>query len=188
MKGQKGVPSLPAAYRLRTTFMFTVAVLTLSDKGSGGKRKDISGMLIGKIINKIGGKVMNYDILPDERAQIEKKLLSLCSKVDLVLTTGGTGLSPRDVTPEATGNIIEYTVPGIAEAMRCEGRKKTPYSMISRATAGVRGRTLIINLPGSPSAVKENLEVILPVLSHAIEKLKGSGKACARKGKCKNRM
>jgi molybdenum cofactor synthesis domain-containing protein len=160
--------------------MITVAVLTLSDKGSKGKRKDESGPLIAEILKKIGGKILSYEILPDEKALIKKKLLSLCNKVDLILTTGGTGLSPRDVTPEATLEVIKREIPGIPEAMRYEGLKKTPYAMISRAVAGVRGKTLIINLPGSPAAVRENLDVVLPVLLHTIEKIKGSKKECAR--------
>jgi molybdenum cofactor synthesis domain-containing protein len=160
--------------------MITVAVVTLSDKGSKGKRRDESGPLIAETIKKIGGKIVSYDILPDEKNLIKKKLLSLCNKVDLILTTGGTGLSPRDVTPEATLEVIKREIPGIPEAMRYEGLKKTPYAMISRAVAGVRGGTLIINLPGSPVAVRENLEVVLPVLSHTIEKIKGSKKECAR--------
>lgn len=160
--------------------MIKVAVLTLSDKGSKGKREDKSGPLIGKIIKKINGKIINYDILPDKKNLIKRKLLSLCNKADLILTTGGTGLSPRDITPEATLEVIKREIPGIAEAMRSKGIKKTPYAMISRAVAGVRGKTLIINLPGSPRAVKENLEVILPALSHAVEKIKGSKKECAR--------
>ena len=162
--------------------MFTVAILTLSDKGAKGKRKDESGPLIGKIIKKIGGKIISYDILPDEKALIKRKLLSLCNKVDLILTTGGTGPSPRDVTPEATLEIITREIPGIPEAMRYKGLRKTPRAMISRAVAGIKGKTLIINLPGSPSAAKENLDVILPVLPHAIEKIKGSKKECARIG------
>jgi len=160
--------------------MIKVAVLTLSDKGSKGEREDKSGPLIGKIIKKINGKIINYDILPDKKNLIKRKLLSLCNKADLILTTGGTGLSPRDITPEATLEVIKREIPGIAEAMRSKGIKKTPYAMISRAVAGVRGKTLIINLPGSPRAVKENLEVILPALSHAVEKIKGSKKECAR--------
>lgn len=161
--------------------MITVAVLTLSDKGAQGKRRDRSGPLIEKMVKEISGKVVRYDILPDEIALIKKKLLSLCNTVDLIFTTGGTGLSPRDVTPEATNEVITFSVPGIPEAMRLEGLKKTPSAMISRAVAGIRGKTLIINLPGSPAAVQENLGVILPVLPHAIEKLKGSKKPCARR-------
>src|SRR4030067_2575372 len=160
--------------------MFTVAVLTLSDKGAKGKRKDESGPLIGKIIKKIGGKIISYDILPDEKALIKRKLLSLCNEVDLIITTGGTGLSPRDVTPEATLEVIDRQVQGIAEAMRSEGLKKTSRAMLSRAVAGVRGKSLIINLPGSPKAVKENLAVILDVIPHAIEKIKGDTSECAR--------
>lgn len=160
--------------------MIKVAVLTLSDKGSQGKRKDRSGPIIEKMVKKIGGEVIRYDILPDEKALIKKKLVSLCRAADLVLTTGGTGLSPRDVTPEATREVITRPIPGIPEAMRLTGLKKTPFSMISRAAAGVRNRTLIINLPGSPEAVRENLETVLPVIPHAVEKIKGSTRACAR--------
>ena len=158
--------------------MIKVAVLTLSDKGSKGQRKDTSGPAIEKLVKKINAEVVSYDILPDEKPKIKRKLILLCNKADLILTTGGTGVSPRDVTPDATKEVIQYEIPGIAETMRSEGLKKTPYAMISRAVAGVRGETLIINLPGSPKAVKENLTVILPVLSHAIEKIKGSTEEC----------
>ncbi len=158
--------------------MITIAVLTLSDKGSRGERADQSGPLIADIIKDIG-RVDYYDTLPDERELIKKRLLEYAGKVDLVLTTGGTGLSPRDVTPEATLDVIERQVPGIAEAMRMEGMKKTRRSMLSRAVAGVKGQTLIINLPGSPKAVKENLETILDVLPHAVEKIKGDMGDCA---------
>ncbi len=159
--------------------MITIAVLTLSDKGARGERVDQSGPLIADIIKDIG-RVEYYDTLPDERELIKERLLEYAGKVDLVLTTGGTGLSPRDVTPEATLDVIERQVPGIAEAMRMEGMKKTARSMLSRAVAGVKGQTLIINLPGSPKAVKENLEVILDVLPHAVEKIKGDTGECAR--------
>ena len=159
--------------------MIKVAILTLSDKGSKGRREDTSGPTIEKLVKKIDAEIISYDILPDEKALIKKKLISLCKKADLVLTTGGTGVSPRDVTPAATKEIIEYDIPGISEAMRFESLKKTPYAMISRAVAGIRGKTLIINLPGSPKAVRENLAVILPVLTHAIEKIKGSTVDCA---------
>ncbi len=159
--------------------MITVAVLTLSDKGSKGQREDKSGHLIAEMLKAIG-EIKHYDILPDERELIKNKLLEYTSKVDLILTTGGTGLSPRDVTPEATLDVIERSIPGIAEAMRMEGLKKTNRSMLSRAVAGVRGQTLIINLPGSPAAVRENLEIILDVILHAIEKIKGDAAECAR--------
>jgi len=160
--------------------MIKVAILTLSDKGSKGERKDTSGPAIGRMMKKIDAKVISCDILPDEKALIKKKLISLCRIADLVLTTGGTGLSPRDVTPEATREVIKTEIPGIAEAMRMKGLMKTPFAMLSRAVAGVRGKTLIINLPGSPAAVKENLSVILSSIPHAVEKIQGSQKECAR--------
>ncbi|MEN8264005.1 MAG: MogA/MoaB family molybdenum cofactor biosynthesis protein [Nitrospirota bacterium] len=160
--------------------MIKVAILTLSDKGSKGERKDTSGPTIEKLIKKINAEIVSSDILPDEKPKIKRKLISLCKKADLILTTGGTGVSPRDVTPDATREVINYEIPGMAEAMRRESLKKTPRAMISRAVAGVRGETLIINLPGSPKAVKENLAVVLPVLSHTIEKIKGSTEECGK--------
>ncbi|RJQ24066.1 MAG: MogA/MoaB family molybdenum cofactor biosynthesis protein [Nitrospiraceae bacterium] len=163
--------------------MIKVAILTLSDKGSKGERKDTSGPTIERMVKKIGAEVSSYEIIPDEKALIKKRLLSLCKKVDLILTTGGTGLSPRDVTPDATREVIEQEIPGIAEAMRYKGSKKTPFAMLSRAVAGTRGKTLIINLPGSPAAVKENLSVILACLPHAVEKIKGSTEDCAHTGR-----
>lgn len=159
--------------------MIAAAVLTLSDKGSRGERADASGPAIGEMLKGIA-EVKFYDILPDERHLIREKLLEYSGKVDLILTTGGTGLSPRDVTPEATLDVIDREVPGFAEAMRMEGLKKTRTAMLSRAVAGVRGQTLIINLPGSPKAVRENLETIIDALPHAIEKIKGSPAECAR--------
>ena len=161
--------------------MIKVAILTLSDKGSKGERKDTSGPALEKLVKKIDGEVVTAEILPDEKALIKKKLISLCKKADLVLTTGGTGVSPRDVTPDATREIIKYEIPGIAEAMRLKGLKKTPFAMISRAVAGVRGKTLIINLPGSPQAVKENLSAVLPIIPHTIEKIQGSTIDCAKR-------
>lgn len=160
--------------------MITVAILSVSDKGSKGEREDKSGQLISEIIKEIG-KIKYYDIVPDEIDLIRHKMLEyIGSNVDLILTTGGTGLSPRDVTPEATREVIEKEVPGIVEAMRIEGLRKTRKSMLSRAVAGVKGQTLIINLPGSPAAVKEGLEVILDAIPHAIEKIKGDTGECAR--------
>jgi molybdenum cofactor synthesis domain-containing protein len=161
--------------------MIKIAILTLSDKGSKGERKDTSGPAIEKLVKKIDAKVIASEIIPDEKALIKKKLISLCKKADLVLTTGGTGVSPRDVTPDATHEVIKYEIPGIAEAMRVKGFKKTPFAMISRAIAGVRGKTLIINLPGSPLAVKENLSAIIPIIPHTIEKIKGSTRDCAHR-------
>ncbi len=160
--------------------MITVAVLTLSDKGSKGEREDLSGPVINEMLKGIGAEVKYSEILPDEKEMIKAKLAGYSRKVDLILTTGGTGLSPRDVTPDATLEVIDRIIPGIAEWMRAEGMKKTPRSMLSRAVAGVKGQTLIINLPGSPKAVKENLAVILDVIPHAVEKIKGDTKECAR--------
>jgi molybdenum cofactor synthesis domain-containing protein len=159
--------------------MITVAVLTLSDKGSKGKREDLSGPLIADILKPIGADLKYYVILPDEKEQIKEKLIEYCGKVDLILTTGGTGLAPRDVTPEATLEVIDREVLGIAEVMRGEGFKKTSRAILSRAVAGIKGNTLIINLPGSPKAVRENLETILDVIPHAIEKIKGDTTECA---------
>jgi molybdenum cofactor synthesis domain-containing protein len=160
--------------------MINVAILTLSDKGSRGEREDLSGPAIKEIIEKINARIEYYEIIPDEKDLIKEKLLNYSNKVDIILTTGGTGLSPRDVTPESTREVIDREIPGIAESMRAEGLKKTNRAMLSRAVAGVRGSTLIINLPGSPQAIKENLEVILDVIPHAVEKIKGSSKDCAR--------
>src|SRR4030043_1195837 len=160
--------------------MITVAVLTLSDKGSKGEREDVSGLLIKDMLKGIGAEVKYYEILPDEKEFIKEKLIGYSKRVDLILTTGGTGLSPRDVTPEATLEVIDKQVAGIAEAMRSEGLKKTSRAMLSRAVAGVKGNSLIINFPGSPKAVKESLSVILDVIPHAIEKIKGDPSECAR--------
>lgn len=159
--------------------MITAAILTLSDKGSKGEREDLAGPLIREMIAGIGATVEYYEILPDEKDLIKEKLMDYSKKVDLVLTTGGTGLSPRDVTPEATFEVIDKEVPGIAETMRSAGLEKTKLAMLSRAVAGVRGQALIINMPGSPKAVKEGLEAIMEVLPHAIEKIKGDLKDCA---------
>lgn len=158
--------------------MITVAVITLSDKGSRGEREDLSGPMIEDALKKINAVVEHYDILPDEKEMIKKKLKEYSDKVDLILTTGGTGLTPRDVTPDATLEVIEREVPGIAEMMRLEGLKKTNRAILSRAVAGVRGKTLIINLPGSPKAARENLAAIIDVIPHAIEKIKGDTSDC----------
>ena len=160
--------------------MITVAVLTLSDKGSKGEREDESGLLIREMLKDIKAEITYYDILPDEKELIKEKLIEYSSKVDLILTTGGTGLSSRDATPEATLEILDRQVPGIAEAMRSEGLKITKRAMLSRAVAGVKGKSLIINLPGSPKAVKESLSIIIDVIPHAVEKIKGDASECAR--------
>ncbi len=158
--------------------MIRVAILTLSDKGARGEREDLSGPAIKEAIKKIGASVEHYEVIPDEKGLIKNKLIEYSKKVDLILTTGGTGLSPRDVTPDATLEVIDREIPGIAEAMRAEGLKKTSRAILSRAVAGVRGSALIINLPGSPKAVKEGLETILDAIPHAIEKIKGDLSEC----------
>ncbi len=161
--------------------MFSVGILTISDKGSRGEREDLSGPEIRRIISELPARVDAYEVIPDEEEIIVQKLVEYVDrkKVDLLLTTGGTGLSPRDVTPEATRKVLHKEVPGIAEAMRAEGMKITPLAMLSRATSGIRGRSLIINLPGSPGAVQENLAALLPVLKHALEKVQGDPSDCA---------
>jgi molybdopterin adenylyltransferase len=156
------------------------AIITLSDKGAAGKREDESGRVIREMITGINASVAHYEILPDEKSLIVETLKKLADSgnVDLILTTGGTGVSPRDVTPEATQEVIDRELPGMAEAMRAESLTKTPHAMISRAVAGIRNQTLIVNLPGSPKAVRENLAVILPALTHTIEKIKGDPSEC----------
>ncbi|UMZ74553.1 MogA/MoaB family molybdenum cofactor biosynthesis protein [Natranaerofaba carboxydovora] len=161
---------------------FRAGILTLSDKGSKGEREDKSGKLIEKKLNELDIEVEEYRVLPDEEQEIIKVMCYLSDekKVDIILTTGGTGLSPRDFTPEATLKIIEKEVPGIAEAMRYESIKKTPHGMLSRGVSGVRGKTLIINMPGSPKAVEECMDVIIPAIPHALETLSGQASECAR--------
>jgi molybdopterin adenylyltransferase len=158
------------------------AIITLSDKGAKGEREDESGMVIRDMVAVIGADVRHYEVLPDERESIEAVLKHHADsgEIDLIITTGGTGVAPRDVTPEATREVIDRELPGMCEAMRAESLKKTPHAMISRAVAGIRNRTLIVNLPGSPRAVRENLAVILPALTHAIEKIRGDPSDCAR--------
>jgi molybdenum cofactor synthesis domain-containing protein len=165
--------------------MIRVAVLTSSDKGAAGERIDESGSLIMKLIEKIDGKVIDYIVVPDERKIISETLIRMSDSLgaDLILTTGGTGLSPRDITPEATLDVIDRQAPGFTEAMRHKSLEITSRAMLSRAVSGTRGRTLIINLPGSPKAVGECLETILPVLTHAIQILKGEAGECAAERK-----
>ncbi len=157
-------------------------VLTVSDKGSQGLRVDESGRLVTQLLEKKGYIVSRQSIVPDEGEEIARTLKSWVDDehLALILTSGGTGLTPRDVTPQATRNVIDYEVPGMAEAMRAESLKKTPHAMLSRAVVGVRNRSLIINLPGSPRGAGENLETVLPALDHALAKLAGDPSDCAR--------
>lgn len=156
--------------------MFRVGILTISDKGSRGERADTSGAAIREVIVGAGAEISRYEIVPDERTDIAATLREWCATgdVDVILTTGGTGLAARDVTPEATLDVAERIVPGITEAMRAEGLRHTPHAMLSRSFAVVRGRTLIVNLPGSEKGVRESLGVILGVLPHAVELLRGT--------------
>jgi molybdopterin adenylyltransferase len=154
--------------------MISIGVLTISDSGAKGAREDTSGERIRAMVTQLSGAVLSARaIIPDEREQIEATLREWSDEkqVNLILTTGGTGLAPRDVTPEATKAVIEREAPGIAEAMRAFSLQQTPFGMLSRGVAGTRGHTLIINLPGSPKAVQECLECILPVLPHAVNLL-----------------
>ncbi|PRR68689.1 MogA/MoaB family molybdenum cofactor biosynthesis protein [Neomoorella humiferrea] len=160
---------------------FRIAILTASDKGSRGEREDKSAAVIREMVAGLG-EVVAYAVVPDERQILAAKLREFCDTVgvDLILTTGGTGFSPRDVTPEATRDVIEREVPGLPEAMRAASLKATPHAMLSRAIAGIRGKTLIINLPGSPKGVRENLATILPALPHGLAILKGEVGECGR--------
>ena len=162
--------------------MFKVVILTISDRGAKGEREDSSGPAIKEMIKDLPAEVVYYEIIPDEKEKIAEALKKSADrlKADLILTTGGTGLSPRDVTPDATLKVIEKEVPGFSEAMRAESLKKTPHAMISRAISGIRGSSLIVNLPGSPKSVRENLSVILPALPHALSKLKGDPEECGQ--------
>ena len=161
--------------------MFSVGIITISDKGASGTREDLSGPEIKNIIVSLPAEVKEYEIVPDVKDLIANKIKEWTDnkKLDLIITTGGTGVSPRDVTPEATREVIEKEIPGMSEVMRMESLKKTPHAMISRAVVGIRHHSLIVNLPGSPKAVKENLQAILPALPHTLLKLKGDETECA---------
>lgn len=166
----------------RRHVVYTVAVLTISDKGHAGEREDASGGAITALAKEHGYAVGHYGILPDEAALISAELRRLCDGrlVDVIFTTGGTGFAERDVTPEATLDVVERLCPGIPEAMRAFSLGITKQAMFSRAVAGIRGKTLIVNLPGSPKAVRECLELVLPELGHGLDILKGAASECAR--------
>lgn len=162
--------------------MYHAAVLTVSDRSFRGERPDAGGPLVAELLKNAGYEVIVTAIVPDEQAQIEEKLCQIADsgEVQLLVTTGGTGFSPRDVTPEATLAVCERLTPGIPEAMRYASLRITPRAMLSRAQAGIRKKTLIINLPGSPKAARENLEAVLPTLSHGLEMLSGRPADCAK--------
>ena len=162
-----------------TSRLGAALVITLSDTAAAGGREDLSGPEASRILTEAGFEVRAVEILPDDRPAIETRLRAACDeRISLVVTTGGTGLSPRDVTPEATLAVIEKPVPGIAELIRVEGFKNTPRAALSRAVAGIRQSTLIINLPGSVKGVRECLGAVRPVLAHAIETLRQSSLGC----------
>jgi molybdopterin adenylyltransferase len=156
------------------TTRFRFAILTLSDRSSRGERADSSGPALANLIQAHGWSVVRQSLLPDEESAIREMLISWADsgEMDVILTTGGTGFSPHDVTPEATRAVMEREAPGLAEAMRAASLKVTPHAMLSRVVTGIRGKTLIINLPGSPKGAVENLQVILPVLPHAVQLLR----------------
>ena len=160
--------------------MIRAGIITVSDRSSQGIREDASGPVLVAILADAAIEVCKSLIIPDEKNQIKKAIKKFADieSLDLILTTGGTGVSPRDVTPDATLEVIDKEIPGMAEAMRHQSINITPYAMISRAIAGIRGRCLIVNLPGSPKGAKENLAVILPALKHTIEKIKGDNAEC----------
>lgn len=163
--------------------MYRVGIITASDKGSKGERVDESGTKIKEIVSSFGYEVVYYKVLPDDKDMISSEMKQLCDKnvVDLILTTGGTGFSKRDNTPEATLEIAEKLVPGISEAIRSYSMQFTPKAMLSRGVSVIRKETLIINMPGSPKAVKESMECIMPALNHGIDILKGSANECGRR-------
>ena len=154
-----------------------IAVLTSSDRCSRGEAEDVSGRLIAEMVKTIGGRAAAYDIVPDEIPALKEKLLHYCDTlaVNVVITTGGTGFSGRDVTPEATLQVIEKNIPGLPELMRAEGLKKTKKAVLSRGVCGIRKNTLILNLPGSPKAVRESLEAVLDLIPHSLEMMRGGG-------------
>jgi len=161
--------------------IYKAAVVTVSDKGAAGEREDKSGVVVREILESAGIEVTRREIVPDEANLLSELMVALCDQgIDLIVTTGGTGVSPRDVTPEATLAVIDRDVPGMAEAMRAASLEVTPHAMLSRAVCGLRGGALIINLPGSPKGARENLEVVMPAVPHALEVAAGQVSECAQ--------
>lgn len=161
--------------------MYTAAVVTVSDRSARGQRPDGAGPVVASLLEEAGYQIIDRAVVPDELPEIQDILVELSDRKQaaLVVTTGGTGFSPRDVTPEATLAVCERLTPGIPEAMRAASLAITPRAMLSRSAAGIRGRTLIVNLPGSPKAARENLEAVLPALEHGLDMLLGGGADCA---------
>ena len=149
--------------------------MTISDKGYAGQREDVSGPVLADLVRQMGVEVVRQTVVPDERDDIVALLVTFADAMDLdlVLTTGGTGVTPRDVTPEATRAVIDREMPGLAEVLRFEGYRHTPLAVISRGVAGIRGRTLIVNLPGNPRAVRQGMETLSPILPHAVQMIRG---------------
>jgi molybdenum cofactor synthesis domain-containing protein len=153
--------------------LFRVSIMTASDRSSRGERPDASGPLLAESLPGDRFEIVRLEVVPDEEEAISNRLRLWAQDSDLILTTGGTGFSPRDVTPEATLKALDRQAPGISEALRAEGLKKTPFAMLSRGVSGMIGSALVINLPGSPKAIREGMEVLLPVLDHALGLLRG---------------
>ena len=170
-------------------FKRTVAIVTVSDRGSRGERADASGDVLEERLQSEGFEVLHRIVIPDEIPEISDAIRKFADeeRVALIITTGGTGVSPRDVTPDATLAVVERTIPGMAEAMRMASLLKTPHAMISRAVAGIRATTLVVNVPGSPKGALENLLVILPALPHALDKIQGDVSECAEREKTEDR-
>ena len=162
------------------TTRLKAGIITASDRASRGEREDKSGLLLKALLEEFPAEVIAYQVLPDEPQALKKTLCHIADRLgcDLILTTGGTGLGPRDHTPEATRAVIEKEIPGISEALRQASLKKTKFAVLSRMVAGIRGKTLIINLPGSPEAVQDSFEILRPILTHAVELLRGTVTDC----------